>query len=133
MDGVAVRPWWRVESRLTVLYIGELIERDAYERACALRHASERVSRTGNSVMARLGVGTGRTPPATGSPSESQLDAARRIERVRERLGERDFAIVHWVVVEDCSWRALGRRLGCDRETAKNRAVLALKRLAKTS
>ena len=118
------------ESRLDSLYTGELIAGDAYDRACALRRDGERVSRTGSSIMARFGVGAGRTAPAAFCPTEAKLDAARRLTAVRARLSERDFAILLAVCVEDVSWPELGRRLHCSDKTAKRRATAALERLA---
>ena len=41
--------------------------------------------------------------PAAGGPTDAVLDAARHSEKVRTHLGEQDFAIVHWIVVEDVS------------------------------
>lgn len=36
---------------------------------------------------------------------------------------------MHWVVVEDVSWPELGQRFGSHHETAKERAIRAIKRL----
>ena len=52
----------------------------------------------------------------------------KRLRQLREHLGDRNFAIVTAVAVDDVSWRALGRRLGVMDMTAKAWAVWAINR-----
>ena len=49
--------------------------------------------------------------------------------RKRHVLGERDFAIVYAVVVDDLSWPELERRMRVAATTAKRQAVKAIARL----
>jgi len=126
MDGAAVRPWWRVESRLDSLFAGKLIDRPAFEAATALAHDVALVGGTPASPTTRIGSVSG----GWHDPVPARLDAAKRLRTVRARIGDHAYNLVVAVAAEDLSWRALGRKLNCRDVTARRAAVEALTRLA---
>jgi hypothetical protein len=101
-----------------------------HDQACAIARDSEQVSRTGNSPIARAGLGTDREPAAAGGPSDAQIDAQARLRRLRAKLGETDFQTVIWVAAHDLPWARLSWKLGVSDKTARLRAIAAIRRLS---
>lgn len=128
MNGVA-RRWWSVRTRLDALLEARQISRDEYDAACRLRADAERIARGSGSPLARLGTGRTLGAQAADGPGNAQLDATRRIERVRAQLGERDFGIICAVAVEDVNWTTLAARIGTSDKTAKLHAAQAIRLL----
>ena len=62
-------------------------------------------------------------------PGDAMLDAGAWIARVERSLGGL-YPLVVWLVVEDCVWCEIGRRLDVDRRTAKTWCAAAVAAVA---
>jgi hypothetical protein len=132
VNGAAFRPWWRVETRFDALYRDGLIDEAERIAGEQLRRDWQHAAGSTASPLARAGqsaTGTA-TPGAADAYALTRLAAAGRLRHVQARVGAPAFALLALVLVEDASWPTVGRALGCSHKTAKQHAVVALKRLA---
>ena len=129
VNGHAFRPGWLVLSRLDGLFIGKVIDRAVYDAALGVARDHELAAGTDGSPFARVGM------PSTGwrDPIASRIDAAARLQLIRQRIGGEAYALVIAVVAEDRSWREIGRPAGCagrHREERRCRCTGSLGRAA---
>lgn len=130
VDSSAFRPFWRVTTRLDRLLNDGAI---GYAEWHAGRHFRSLID------TCVIGVWPGQTlgkDGGSGSGSlgsklmDIRLDAIRRVEWVRETLGDRPTSLIASCTVDNRSWAATGRQFGMAPQTAKLWTVRALKGLA---
>lgn len=129
VDGRAFRPGWRVRSRLDRLLVDGWIAPGAWQAACDFRASWGAAFAAGASPLAMLG----RSGADRERAMLARVTAATRIRALAAALGPGHIAILVCVVVDDLSWRDLGRRLRCHHETARDAAIDALGALAARS
>jgi hypothetical protein len=128
VDERTFRPAWRVRSRLDQLLLTRAISPLEW-RAGARYRLTFDTAFAGVLPGSRL-VRTGSARVADASMT-ARLDALAWLRSHRMRLGTATRDLVEACVVEDLSWAELGRRLGVDPKTARNRTVSALGKLAR--
>jgi hypothetical protein len=128
MDGVALRPFWRVETRLDALLADRMIDRPAHDAACKLRADWHKAAAVAGSAWQseRLGGASGQDHHGA---ALGRTEAVKRLRSVQRRLGTVLFELVRMVVVEDASWAALGERFGVSPKTVKRWAADAINAL----
>lgn len=129
IDARAFRQGWRVRSRLDGLLAERRITPGAWQAACDFR------TRWAKAFPARVSsfVAAGR---ASVDPHCAMLDRVAAVTRIRAlgaALGPARLSLLVWVVVDDLSWRDLGRRLRCHHETARDAAAGVLQALARVA
>ena len=90
-----------------------LAARDAiteFQREAADKYAVLREQETGASWQNGELVATNRSPWQKGHPSQTAVGAAAEMRRVHATLGKRGTAIVHALVVENCTPEQIGLR-----------------------
>jgi hypothetical protein len=133
VDEKAFRPAWRIRAQLDrLLYEGKITGfewrvagwlRSCHERA----HGSEL-----RSPLAQVGM-PGRAPRGGwrhDDPNARRAAAGEHLRHMEQALGPVVYGLVLAVVVEDLSWRELGKRCGCHAKTARAWAIEAVKVLA---
>jgi len=127
VDAVHFRPGWRVHSRLASLAEAGRIDREQLEAAASWGRWAERTGKPRTSAW-RIRVDGGS--PCNTSLTDRQMDAAGRLRTSLTALGAARCALLHACVVEDQSFRQLGKRLGVAGETAKELVTEAIVALA---
>lgn len=127
VDATAFRQGWQVHSRLAALAANGMIDREQMEAAASWGRWAERTSAPGTSPW-RIRVDGG----AIGGDGLTgrTLAATTRLRASAAALGAARCALLYACVVEDQSWRRIGRRLGVAGETAQDRVVEAIAALA---
>jgi hypothetical protein len=88
MDGVAVRPWWTVRTRLKTIYCDGPVSDGAYEGAEQLQRDCERIGIVLGSPLARLGLaGRGGQRMPDDAAMLNKLRALHRLRLIRDRPG----------------------------------------------
>jgi hypothetical protein len=123
IDEGAFRPGWLVKSRLLGLYETGQIDRYQYEAALWWRGAIERIGRMPIQKWTVRVDGSSR--PGDGL-TEATINAATALRSSALAIGPRRCALLLASVVQDRSWRELGRQLALDKKTAQNRVVEAI-------
>ena len=132
VDAKAFRQGWRVISQLDALLAAQAIARSVWQAGDDFRRDYERAFGKGLGGSGSAGSGGGHMRHADGF-AIGRLNAVRRVRHATRALGEPWITLVERCVVQDASWQATGRALGCSDKTARDRTVEALKRLAKVS
>jgi hypothetical protein len=127
IDEGAFRPGWLVKSRLLGLYETGQIDRYQYEAALWWRQAIERIGRIPIQKW-RVRV-DGSSRPGEGM-TEAVINTATALRSSALAIGPRRCALLLDSVVQDRSWRELGRQLGIDKKTVQVRVVEAIGALA---
>lgn len=127
VDLRSFRQGWRVRTRLDRLLVEGVISRSTWQAASDFRSTWETALRMRGSALIGIRVAV-RDPDAT---MLARLGAAARLRDLGAALGPGRLTILVACVVDDLSWRELGRQLGVDHKTARARAVRALGALAK--
>jgi hypothetical protein len=126
ISAVSFRPAWLVRTRLLQLREQDPIDEAALDAACRWRVDHDRAhGRSGGLVghyAPRLDGGTSGGREQSGL----RLDALRRLREAATALGRMRALILLHLVVHDDSFRALGRLLCVNRETARSRAAEAI-------
>jgi hypothetical protein len=118
---------WTVKSRLLGLYETGQIDRYQYEAALWWRRAIERVGRLPIQKWTVRVDGSSR--PGDGL-TEAVINTASALRASSLAIGPRRCALLLASVVQDRSWRELGRQLGIDKKTVQVRVVEAIGALA---
>jgi len=64
------------------------------------------------------------------APRADTYDAAHRLRDLILNIGEHDVGLIVHVAVHEWNWCQLGRKIGCERHTARKWTMKALRRLA---
>jgi hypothetical protein len=129
IDATTFRPGWRRRTRLDSLFDARLITGPEHRCATRFRALYERAQQGAVRVSPwRLYVDAGCRRLRT-EPGDAMLDAGAWSARVERSLGGL-YPLVVWLVVEDCVWCEIGRRLDIDRRTAKTWCAAAVAGLA---
>lgn len=128
IDDRAFRQGWHVRTRLDGLFAAGEITAGEWQCAVEFRDAWAGVvdERQGDPGAPRVG----RAGRGHDAGMLARLDSAARLRLACAAIGGARFALCHACAVADLSWRALGRRLGCDDKTARKGAAIALRALA---
>jgi hypothetical protein len=125
VDARVFRQGWLVRTRLDALFADGHIDADIWQAAREYRHCVERSSPLASGL--RLERSSGESDAHARQWKLSK--AARRVREVEAWLGPDCTRFCRSLVVEDCSWRKLGRETGCDRESARRIAPFVLQSL----
>lgn len=121
------RPYWRVRTRLDRLLLDGAITSHEWRAAVRLRALCE-AAQTAILPIHRL---DGEPRGGDSGPAlVRRVDALARLEIVRAGLGSFAVGLLEVCLVDDCSWRYLGHRLGIDPKTARAWTITALHALA---
>jgi hypothetical protein len=127
IDLGAWRPYWRIRTRLDRLLLDGAITPHEWQAAVRLRRIIE-AARSAVLPVHRL---DGEPRGGVSGPALARrVDAMARLEQVRAGLGAFAVALLEACLVDDCSWRYLGDRLGIDPKTARAWTITALHALA---
>jgi hypothetical protein len=130
VDDLVFHPAWRVRTRLDTL--APVLTRYEFQVATTYRLIAERAAAGDLHAVEIDGEGR-RANHYRGSRlerSERLLDGLRHLAAVRESLGAGPLDLVEAVVIDDLSWRQIGRRLRVDHKTARSRVLAPIKALA---
>ena len=128
VDSGAFRPGWLIRTRLDQLLFDEAIEAPVYHHAVTFRFLVERAAGRGRSVLMAFGSDGRAGDPA--AMALAQRRAATRVEAIQGLLSPLDAGLSWACVVNDLSWREIGRRLTVTHETARTWTIATLPRLA---
>jgi hypothetical protein len=135
IDGEHFRPAWRRRSRIDKLLakgsigFAEYLAAQRYRSTHEIAFGSILKSRgIPDGAGARPGRGTGRATRL--APSERQVDAVARLDRVAGELGTVAVQLIELVVIADECWSKIAARLRCDPKTARKWTLLSLQALA---
>ena len=127
IDFGAWRPYWRLRTRLDRLLLDGAITVHEWRQAVQLRRLVE-AARAAVLPIHRL---DGEPSGGDSGPALARrVDAMARLDQVRAGLGVFALGLLEACLVDDCSWRYLGDRLGVDPKTARAWTIIALRALA---
>jgi hypothetical protein len=131
VDERAFRPAWRIRTQIDKLALEGKIGGFEWRVAHWLRSCYERAYGGDlRSPMVQLGMAGRGSHPWRRESSTQRAQAREYLHHVEQVMGPVVYPIVIAVVVEDVSWRELGKRCGVHAKTAKAWAVEAVKVLA---
>jgi hypothetical protein len=125
ISAVRLRPAWLVKTRLLQLREYGLIVEAQFDAAVRWRADHDR-AHGGGSLVGHYGPRVDGGPCGGRELSGLRLDALRRLRKAAAALGQTRATILLRVVVDDDTWRGLGRALGINRQTAQVRAAETL-------
>lgn len=126
VDLRAFRQGWRVRSHLDRLLVDGAITRAEWQAGDDFRATWSSALPSRASTLLGMRV-RGHDPDAG---MLARLAALTRLRRLGNAMGPGPIAVLVACIVDDLSWRELGRRLGVDHKTARAVTVRALWALA---
>ena len=129
VDASAFRQGWRVVTRLDALLATRRISPGQWEAAVQYRNAWARVMRA-HGGSSQAGMRRIANADAMHARLGYQLDTITLLREIEAQIGQLAAWRCFACVVQDQSWHAIGRRLRCNHETARDWTVFALRALA---
>lgn len=127
VDAGAFRPGWRVRTRLDGLLASHDITATVWRAAVDYRDTWARMLR----LRTMLGAPAGRRGAGgTEASMLAVLGAAQRIRVAEQQIHPKVVKLLHVCILEDASWREIGRRYRVAPMTARGWMVEALRVLA---
>jgi hypothetical protein len=124
VDGRHFRPHFRILTRLDGLLADRLITTAEFHAAVDFRELVELArAGTARSTLAGIGNGGPRTPHEGPGYRTETWD---RLRAICAAVGRRHFRLLILSVVDDATWKALGRRFKIDHRTARKRVAEAI-------
>ena len=130
VDARQFRTAWRIRSQVDKLLSAQAISIQEWQHADAFRDMIERAfgpQLRSRDLERRLGANPAGTPTAV---FDCKLDVIAALRRIEHKLGAAAYDLLVLAIVDDLCPAEIGRRLQCDRKTARSRVVRAVKRLA---